>query len=188
MVNVNNRKRNRRRVVVAATVEPRRNWANEIAVVVFCFGLALLVWSAILFDLTMIHPLVVWVIVLLPGIPLSLLCRSFFNQVAKRQMNIWLHYVFHLCTTGAVLAFALLASNYYLSSSEISRVRVAILEFGSRNGGKGRVERTPYALIKYGDLEKAYLLTDFEVRYSRNRDEMVIEIQHGFLGFDVIEK
>lgn len=173
---------------IEANKTTKRNWANETAIVVFCFGLGLLIWSSILFDRTMIHPLAVWITILFPGLPMVFMFRRPINNIAKKKIHFMLHYTFHACTTGSVIAFAILATNFYLSSANTSRKSVEILEFGSRNGGKGSSKRTPYALIKYKDLEKAYFLTEFEVKYTKNRDEMTIETKSGFFGFDVIEK
>lgn len=165
-----------------------RNRVNEMAIIAFCFGIGLLIWSSILFDRTMIHPLAVWLILLFPGLPMTFLFHKQVNKMVKKEMHIMLHYVFHAFTTGSAIAFIFLAANFYLSSANTNKIMVEILGFDSRNGGKGRSKRTPYALIKYHDLEKAYLLNESQVNYLGNREEMIIETRIGFFGFDVIQK
>jgi len=175
--------------ILSSIIEPpEHNWANEIAIVAFCFGIGLLVWNAILYDRTMIPSALVWIIILIPGLPMTTLFSRQINTIARKEMHILLHYVLHTCTTGSIIAFAFLATNFYFASKNSSIKRVEILGLDSRDGGKGRGKRTPYVLIKYDDLEKSYLLTEFEVKCVKGRKDMIIETRHGLLGYDVIEK
>jgi len=97
-------------------------------------------------------------------------------------------YFINLLGWGNLICFLFLAINFYGSANEKNVEKVAITEWSSQRGGKGRRnKRLPVFTINYKDLKKEFVFTH---QYYANRaayKTIVLTTQKGFLGYTTIK-
>lgn len=105
----------------------------------------------------------------------------------KGNPLLWLlHYIFHICTTGSLIVFIFLASNFYFATDDnVEYKRFDIVRKDSISGRSGYM--TPCVYVNYEGMEKELIIKSSMKPNVKSAKKVNLNIKKGFLGFDVIE-
>lgn len=162
---------------------------DRLVVVAIFLGIGLFLASLYYLEKTIIDFTSVAIILLIPGLFLTSSLYDKLNDIDGMKAHWIVHYFLHSLTSGAVLVFLLVTSNYYFSSQSIEDKQVKIIEASSSIGPKGNEnQRVPFVIFKFNGIEKRIDFKHQEMGKVMKAKTVKLKLRKGFLGYYLIDK
>lgn len=154
---------------------------------VFITGLILMVFEVGLYRVTVISKFIPISIILSIGTVTYIASKKHYHKHNKGY-GIFFGLLQNTCSWGFISCYLFMATNYYLADNEHRNLKFKIKSKGSMTGSKiSRNKWKPLVTIDYFGFDKELVFRYTDTKKVENADEVIVIVEKGFFGFDVLD-